>query len=91
MQNGYQARLGNFFILVGCAFLILFLASVFANEFNLLYLFITAGTLFIGFLLRSLAPRPEHSRFLGIRKASQRSRQHREEKEKERKNDLWQP
>jgi predicted membrane protein len=90
MNKDYPTRLGNFFLLVGIAILFLFLASVFANEFNLTFLLLAVAALFLGFMLRNMVPPPEPTRFFGIRKVSQRSRQRREEKEKNRKKDLWQ-
>ena len=76
-------RIGTFFILVGCGLLILFTGSIFASEFSLsiLYLLFAAATFLLGFLFRRSAPRPEPTRFSGIRKVSQRSRQRRDEKQ----------
>jgi hypothetical protein len=83
MDKNILPRIGTFFILIGCGFLILFVGSILAAEFNIsiLYLFFAAAAMFIGFLLRRTAPRPEPTRFSSIRKASQRSRQRREEKQ----------
>jgi len=81
MNNSILPRLGTFFILVGGGLLILFTSSVFAREFNILYLLLAIAVLFLGFILHRAAPRPEPSRFAGIRKVSQRSRQRREEKQ----------
>jgi hypothetical protein len=81
MDNNLLSRLGTFFILVGFGFLILFVGSVFARELSILYLLLTAAALFLGFLFQRAAPRPDPTRFAGIRKASQRSRQRREEKQ----------
>jgi cytochrome c biogenesis protein CcdA len=81
MDNNLLSRLGTFFILVGFGFLILFVGSVFARELSILYLLLTAATLFLGFVFQRAAPHPDPTRFSGIRKASQRSRQRREEKQ----------
>jgi hypothetical protein len=81
MNNNILPRLGTFLILIGGGFLILFTGSIFAREFNILYLFLAAVTLFLGFVLHRAAPHPESSRFSGIRKVSQHSRQRREEKQ----------
>jgi hypothetical protein len=74
-------RLGSFFLLVGCGFLILFIGSVLAKETTISFLLFAAATMFLGYLLHNAAPRAEQTRFSGIRKASQRSRQRREEKQ----------
>ncbi|TSA46798.1 MAG: hypothetical protein D4R46_02185 [Chloroflexi bacterium] len=81
MDNNFLSRIGTFFILVGCGLLILFIGSVFARELSILYLLLTAAALFLGYVFRRAAPRPEPTRFSGIRNASQRSRQRREEKQ----------
>jgi len=81
MNKSILPRVGTFFILVGCGLLILFIGSVIASALSLRYLVLAAVALFLGFLFRSTAPRPEPTRFSGIRKARQRSREHREEKQ----------
>lgn len=81
MDNNLLYRIGTFFILVGCGLLILFVGSVFARELSILYLLLTAAAMFLGFVFHRAAPRPEPKRFAGIRNASQRSRQRREEKQ----------
>jgi hypothetical protein len=83
MNNNSLPRVGTFFILVGCGLIILFIGSVLAKELSILYILLAAAALFLGFLLRRAAPRPEPTRFSGIRKLSQRSRQRREEKQTE--------
>ncbi len=85
MNNSFLPRVGTFFILVGCGLLIIFTGSVLAKEPSLLYLLLAAAALFIGFLFHRSAPRPEPTRFSGIRKASQRSRERREEKLQQKK------
>ncbi len=81
MNKSILPRVGTFFILLGCGLLILFFGSALAKALSLRYLLFAAAALFLGFLFRSTAPRPEPTRFSGIRKARQRSRQHREEKQ----------
>jgi cytochrome c biogenesis protein CcdA len=81
MNNTIFPRLGTFFILVGCGLLVLFFGSIFTREFNILALLLAAAALFLGFVFHRAAPRPEPTRFSSIRKASQRSRQRREEKQ----------
>jgi hypothetical protein len=83
MNNNFLSRVGTFFILVGCGLLIIFTGSILAREFNVLYLLFATATLFLGFMFRRAAPRPEPTRFSGIRKISQRSRQRHEEKQAE--------
>jgi hypothetical protein len=79
MDNHLLSRLGTFFLLMGFGFIILFIGSVFARELNLVLLLFSAIALFLGFKFHRSAPRHESSRFSGIRKASQRSRQNRED------------
>jgi len=81
MNNTFFPRLGTFFILVGCGLLVLFTGSIFTREFSILALLLAAAALFLGFVFHRAAPRPGPTRFSSIRKASQRSRQRREEKQ----------
>ena len=83
MNNPFSFRLGTFFILVGCGLLVLFTGSVFAREFNLATLLFATATLLLGFAFRRAVPPAEPTRFSGIRKLSQRSRQRREDKQTE--------
>ena len=87
MDNNLLSRIGTFFNLVGCGLLILFVGSVFASELSILYLLLTAAALFLGFVFHRAAPRPEPTRFSGIRNARQRSRQRREEKQNKKTQD----
>jgi hypothetical protein len=81
MENKILPRIGNFFILIGCGLLILFIGSVLARETGIRFLLLAAGSMFLGYLFRRTAPHQEPTRFSSIRKASQRSRQRREEKQ----------
>jgi hypothetical protein len=81
MVNNLLSRLGTFFILIGCGFLILFVGSVIAREFSILYLFLATTALLLGFVFHRAAPHPEPTRFSGIRKVSQRSRLRREDEQ----------
>jgi len=81
MTNNILPRLGTFFILIGCGFLILFTGSILAREFSLLYLLLAAIALFLGFVFHRAAPRPNPTRFSGVRNLHQRARQRREEKQ----------
>ena len=80
MDKNTLPRIGTFFIMVGCGLFILFTCSILARETNMLFLLVAAAALFLGFVLRRTAPRPEPARFSGIRKVRQSSRQRREEK-----------
>jgi len=84
MNNHFFPRLGTFFILIACGLFILFTGSILAKELNIIYLLFAAAALFLGIMFHRAAPRPEPTRFAGIRKVSQRSRQHREEKQAKR-------
>ena len=86
MNIPFLPRLGTFFILVGCGLLVLFTGSVFAREFNLLYLLFAAASLLLGFSFRRVLPPPEPTRFSAIRRLSQRSSQRRIDKQTERDN-----
>jgi hypothetical protein len=81
MNKGFRPRIGTFFILIGCAFLILFTGTIFAKEANLFYLIFAGAAFFIGSIFRRSTPRPEPSRFSGIRRMRQRSQQRRENKQ----------
>ncbi len=87
MNDHLLPRLGTFFILMGSGLLILFIGSVFAGEFNILFLLFAAVTFFIGFMFHRLAPHPEPTRFSTIRKMSQRARQRKEDKNSEEDNE----
>jgi hypothetical protein len=77
MNNDFLPRVGTFFLLIGSGFFVLFIGTVFAREFHILYLLFGIAAMSLGFVLRSKAPRPEPARFSGFRKARQRSRQRR--------------
>jgi len=81
MDNNILFRIGNFFTLVGCGFLLLFTGTILARELNIPYLLLAAAGLFLGFVFRRAAPRPEPKRFSGIRSANARSRLRRAEKQ----------
>lgn len=81
MDNGITPRIGTFFILIGCALLVLFVGSILGDDTNIVYLLCSAVALFLGYAFRRSATRPEPTRFSAIRKANQRARQRREEKQ----------
>jgi hypothetical protein len=92
MNKNFRPRIGTFFILVGCGFLVLFIGTVFAKESSIPFLLFAAAALFIGSIFHRNTPRPEPTRFSGIRKMRQRSHQRRENKQnkplkKEQEND----
>jgi hypothetical protein len=80
MNNGPLPRIGTFLLLVGVAFLVLFLGSILAREVHALYILYAAVAIFFGIALRGNPPKKEPTRFVGIRNARARSRQRREEK-----------
>jgi len=73
MNNVLLPRIGTFFLLVGCAFLILFVISISAGEVHTSYLLYAIAALFVGLALRGRPPKKEPTRFIRIRKAAQRS------------------
>jgi len=79
MKNDFLPRLGTFFILIGCGFLILFIGSFLARESSIVYLLLATAAFFLGSVLRRTAPRSQPTRFSSIRKVTQRSRQRQEE------------
>jgi hypothetical protein len=93
MDKNELPRIGTFFIMVGCGLFILFTCSILARETNILFLLVAAVALFLGFAFRRKAPHQESTRFSGIRKIRQSSRQRREEKHqrKPNKNDQTPP
>jgi drug/metabolite transporter (DMT)-like permease len=90
MENDTRSRIGIFFILVGLAFLVLFIGSIGGKgENQVLYFLISAASLFFGFVLNR-RPRSEtpSARFSGIRKLNEgmkKSRQSRESRKQEKK------
>ena len=83
MNNGLLPRIGTFLILVGCAFIILFIGSMFAGETHGLYLLYAVAALFFGLVLRGKPQTKEPTRFASVRKARQRAHQRHEEKQPE--------
>ena len=80
MENSI-ARIGNFFILIGCILLSLFAGSVIGKGFNALYLLLGAVALFLGISLRRrAAPPPPNTRFGIFRKIQEGGHRRREEK-----------
>ena len=80
MNNGLLPRIGTFLVLVGCAFIILFIGSIFARETHGLYFLYAVAALFFGLVLRGKSQPKEPTRFASVRKARQRTHQRREEK-----------
>ena len=73
-------RLSTFFILVGLALLILFVASIISNSTDPVYLPISIVALLVGFLLRrNNKPASDSGRFGAVRRARERTRKRREE------------
>ncbi|MGB8213119.1 MAG: hypothetical protein WCE68_06125 [Anaerolineales bacterium] len=79
MQTSH--RLGTFFILVGIAFLVLFIGSILSAATYIAFLPIAFVALLAGFLLRRNRPvNNDSGRFGAVRRAQARSRQRREER-----------
>jgi len=79
MENSI-ARIGNFFILIGCILLALFAGSVIGKGFNALYLLLGAVALFLGISLRRRAtPSPTNTRFGIFRKIQEGAHRRRKE------------
>jgi hypothetical protein len=68
-------RTGYFFILVGLALLLMFVASVMSKEVHILYLFFSLATFFIAFLLLRNKKASESGRFRVIRQSREHRRQ----------------
>jgi hypothetical protein len=73
-------RIGNFFILIGLALLVMFVGSIMSKEIKMIYLLLSFAALFIAFLLRRNKPVNDSGRFGAIRRASARSRQRHEDR-----------
>jgi len=73
-------RIGTFLILVGLALLIVFIGSIMGKDTNGIYLLLSFATIFLGFMLRRNRTIRESGRFGAIRRASEHSRQRREER-----------
>ena len=73
-------RLGTFFILIGLTLLVMFVGSIISKDISVVYLFLSFASLFIAFLFRRNKPVNDSGRFGAIRRARERSRQHREER-----------
>lgn len=73
-------RLGTFFHLVGLTLMLIFVGSILSKATNVTYFFLSFAALSIGFILRRNKPAKESERFSWVRKAGQRSHEHREAK-----------
>jgi hypothetical protein len=72
-------RIGNFFILIGLALLVLFIGSILGKETNITYLILSLAVLYVGYLLRRNKPVNDSGRFRTIRSIGERSRKKRED------------
>lgn len=72
-------RIGNFFILVGLALLVLFIGSILGKEANITFLILALAVLYVGYLLRRNKPINDSGRFRTIRSIGERNRKKREE------------
>ena len=80
MEKNLIARIGTFFILIGLAFLVIFIGSIMSKEINGIYLLLSLSAIFVGFLFRRKKPVTDSGRFGTIRRATERSRQRREDR-----------
>jgi hypothetical protein len=81
-MDGPIARIGTFFILIGCVLLALFAGSVIGRGFNTPYLIFGAVALFLGISLRHRTASPaSNARFGTLRKIQESGRSRREEKQ----------
>jgi hypothetical protein len=80
MDNKLTPRIGTFFIMVGLALLVVFAGSIMSREINGIYLLLSLAALVLGFLFRRNKPVSDSGRFGTIRRAGERSRQHREDR-----------
>jgi len=78
----HRPRIGTFFLLIGFVLLVLFLASGFSQQPEIIFLLLALACLLVGFLFRRKVQRPLSGRFNMIRRALERSRMRREEKKK---------
>jgi succinate-acetate transporter protein len=85
-QREFIPRIGTFLILLGIFFLIIFLASDFANQADFDWLFLSLLFWALGFFLRRRAsPPPAAGRFGMIRKMREDAKKRKEEKAKKKK------
>jgi hypothetical protein len=68
-------RSGSFFILVGLAVLLMFIASIMSREVNVLFLFLSLACFFIAFLLLRNRQASDSGRFRVLRQARDRRHQ----------------
>ena len=78
MNNNFLSRVGSFFILVGLALLLMFVASVMSSEIHALYLLTSLVSFFVAFWLRRDKPESNSGRFRVIHQARERRHQHRQ-------------
>jgi hypothetical protein len=76
----HRPRIGTFFVLIGLGLLTLFVITVMGNEINVVYLLLSIPALFLGYIFRQRKPPSESARFGMIRRATERSRQRRQER-----------
>jgi hypothetical protein len=68
-------RSGSFFILVGLAVLLMFIASIMSREVNVLFLFLSLACFFVAFLLLRDKKSNDSGRFRVLRQARERRHQ----------------
>jgi predicted membrane channel-forming protein YqfA (hemolysin III family) len=86
-RKGFISRIGTFFLLLGLAVVILFIASDIGQQTAFSYFFIGIILFSIGFVFKRMsAPSPKPSnRFEGIRRLQQQRREAKAKKEAQKK------
>lgn len=81
-RRAFISRIGTFFLLLGLAILILFIASDVGDTTHFQYFFLAVLLFGIGFFLKRAGsePRGPGRRFEGLRRARQRQREAKEKK-----------
>jgi len=81
MSENLRPRIGNFFLLAGLIFLLIFIGSILGNDGAGIYLLLSACSFFLGFGLRRNTVRPVSGRFSTLHKARAQARERNEKKQ----------
>ena len=79
MSENIRPRIGNFFLLAGLIFLLIFIDSILGNDGAGIYLLFSACSFFLGFGLRRNTIRPVSGRFSTLQKARAQARERKKE------------
>jgi hypothetical protein len=80
------ALIGVFFNIIGSGLMLIFIASIFAHETTSIYLLLSLGAFFIGFLFRRQTGKIESQRFSTLRRFHGHNRQREQEHKKNQEN-----